>query len=151
MSTRRIAQLAGVSATTVSLALRNSPKIPAATRQRILRHARRLGYRPNAKVAELMAQLRTKPAPGEEACFGVISFYESARPWEHSLHFQRIYEGMTQRAEALGYRLEPFWLRGPGMTYRRLRDILAARGVQGLLCFGSPEVDEELPHELGHL
>jgi DNA-binding LacI/PurR family transcriptional regulator len=150
MSTRRIAELAGLSATTVSLALRNHPKIPAATRQRVLRIAQRLGYRPNAKVAELMAQLRLAKERKQEACFGLISLYEHPRPWEQSPHFLRIHAGMTSRAEALGYRLEPFWLRAPGMTHRRLRGILDVRGIQGLLCFGSPNLDDELPREFHH-
>ncbi len=150
MSTRRIAELAGVSPTTVSLALRDSPKIPIVTRRRILAVAKRLGYRPNAKIAELMMHLRLKRNPAREACFGVFSFYPEARPWENALHLQRIYEGMTRRAEVLGYRLEPFWLRGPGMTPRRLRSILDARGIQGLLCFGSPQLEEEMPPELEH-
>lgn len=148
MSTRRIAVLAGVSPTTVSLALRDSPKIPAVTRRRVLAVAQRLGYRPNAKVAELMMHLRLKRNPQRDACFGVFSFYEESRPWEHALHLRRIYEGMTRRAEVLGYRLEPFWLRAPDMSPRRLRGILDARGVQGLLCFGSPKLEEEMPPEL---
>lgn len=148
MSTRRIAELAGVSPTTVSLALRNSPKIPAATRQRIARVAQRLGYRPNAKVSELMAHLRLKHSRSRDGCFGVVSLYDSPRPWEGALHLQRIYEGMTRRAEALGYRLEPLWMRAPGMTYRRFRRILQARGIQGLLCFGSPNLQDEMPPEL---
>ncbi len=150
MSVRRIAELAGVSPCTVSLSLHNSPKIPAATKRRVLRIAQRLGYRPNARVAELMAQMRLKRDPKLDACFGVISFYDSARPWEKARHLERIYEGMTERAAALGYRLEPFWLRAPGMTPARLRAILEARGIQGLLCFGSPDLDEEIPPELGH-
>jgi LacI family transcriptional regulator len=150
MSTRRLAALAGVSPTTVSLALRNHPKIPAATRQRVLELARQIGYRPDARVAELMSHLRSKRPARPEACLGVISFYDSARPWEQSPHFQRIHAGMTERAEALGYRLEPFWLRAPGMTSRRVRGILDARGIQGLLCFGSPDIDEEMPRELDH-
>jgi len=80
VSTRRIAQLAGVSPTTVSLALHNSPKIPAETKQRVIKIARRLGYRPNARVAELMAHMRLKRDPQREACFGVISFYDNPRP-----------------------------------------------------------------------
>jgi DNA-binding LacI/PurR family transcriptional regulator len=150
MSTRRIAELAGVSPTTVSLALRNNPKIPAATRQRVQKLAQKLGYRPDAKVTELMAQLRLKRDPGREACLGVISFYDTARPWENALHLQRIYKGMTDRAEALGYRLEPLWLKAPGMTCARFRRILDARGIQGLLCFGSPNLEEEMPPEFDH-
>ncbi len=150
MSTRRIAELAGLSPSTVSLALRNSPKIPAATRQRVLKIAKRLGYRPDGKLTELMSHLRLTGKPNREACFGVVSLYPDARPWSRSLHLNRIYDGMVARAEALGYRLEPFWLREPGMTLKRIRSILDARGIQGLLCFGSPGLDDEWPAELDH-
>jgi DNA-binding LacI/PurR family transcriptional regulator len=57
---------------------------------------------------------------------------------------------MVRRADELGYRLEPLWLRAPGMTMRRARDILDARGIQGLLCFGSEDVDQEFPKEFDH-
>ncbi|MGH7944790.1 MAG: LacI family transcriptional regulator [Opitutaceae bacterium] len=112
--------------------------------------AKRLGYRKNAKVAELMSHVRSSRDSRRETCFGVISFYDDARPWEKSVHLSRIYDGMLVRAEALGYRLEPLWLRAPGMTYRRFRSILDARGVEGLLCFGSPKLDEEFPVEFDH-
>lgn len=150
MSIRRIAQLSGVSPSTVSLALRNSAKISTATKQRILKVAKRLGYRPNAKLTEVMSQLRlTREAP-RAASLGLVSFYPELRPWRKSLHLQRIYESMTQRAEALGYRLDPVFLRAPGMTYQRIRSVLDARGIQGLLCFGSPNFDEQWPTELDH-
>ena len=148
MSTRRIAAEAGLSPSTVSLALRNSPKIPAATKQRIRKIAQRLGYRPDGKLTELMSHLRLIRARPREACFGVVSLYPDARPWTRSLHLSRIYAGMVARAEALGYRLEPFWLHAPGMTPRRMRGILDARGIGGLLCFGSREFSDEWPAEL---
>jgi DNA-binding LacI/PurR family transcriptional regulator len=37
------------------------------------------------------------------------------------------------------------------MTYRRFGEILSARGIDGLLCFGSPDFNEEFPPELGGL
>jgi len=147
MSVRGIAKLAKVSPATVSMVLRDSPKISAETKKRVLKLAKRLGYRPDAKVAELMSYLSLSRRPHSEACIGVISFYDSARPWEKSLHLMQMYVGMTSRAAALGYRLEPIWLRAPGMTYRRICSILNARGIQGLLCFGSPRIDEVFPPE----
>ena len=39
------------------------------------------------------------------------------------------------------------WLRAPGMTHQRFRGILEARGIEGLLCFGSPDIDQEFPVE----
>lgn len=148
MSVRRIAKLSGLSPSAVSLALRNSPKIPAATRRKVQRIADRLGYKPNAKVNELMAHLRLNRKGVAEACFGVFSLYEEAEPWRRSEHLGRIYGSMVQRAAFFGYRLEPLWLRGPGMTSRRFCEILDARGIQGLLCFGGPDLSQELPPEL---
>jgi LacI family transcriptional regulator len=151
MSTHRIARLAGVSQTAVSLALSNSPKISRATRERVVEIARRIGYSRNAKVSELMRSVRAKQGVANSACLGVVSLYDCVRPWdEGAVHLKRIHEGMERRATELGYRLEPLWMKAPGMTYRRFRDILDARGIQGLLCFGSPDFDEQFPRELDH-
>ena len=148
MNLRQLAKLANLSPSAVSLALRDSPKIAAATKKRVRQLAAQFQYQPDAKVIALMRHLRKPPAVREQACFGVISFYDSPRPWEKSQHLTRIYAGMQRRASELGYRLEPLWLREPGMTYRRFRSILEARGIEGLLCFGSPEVDQDFPDEL---
>ena len=148
MNVRYIAKLAGVSPSAVSLALRDSPRISAETKTRIIRLAKESGYAPDAKIVHLMRHLRKPRAVRQRACFGVISFYDSPRPWEQSRHLTRIHEGMNRRAGELGYRLEPLWLRAPGMTYRRFRGILEARSIEGLLCFGSPDFAEEFPPEL---
>ena len=141
--------LADLSPAAVSLALRDSPKISAATKKRVRKLAERTGYRADAKVVAMMSHLRKPHALRQAACFGVISFYDHPRPWENSRHLTRIFQGMTKRADELGYRLEPIWLREPGMTYRRVRDILATRAIEGLLCFGSPDFAQEFPDELG--
>lgn len=149
MNIRELARLAKVSPATVSFALRDSPKISKITKDRIRRLAERNGYRCDARVVDMMRHLRKPRNIRETACFAVISFYDTPRPWEHSEHLRRMYEGMMTRARELGYRLEPLWLRAPGMTYRRFRSILDARGIEGLLCFGSPDFDQEFPVELG--
>ena len=151
MNVRHIAKLAGVSASAVSLALRDSPRISSKTKTLVLKIAKEVGYTPDAKVVDLMRHLRKPRANRQQACFGVISFYESLRPWEKNLHLTRIHEGMTRRAHDLGFRLEALWLRAPGMTYRRFRGILEARSIEGLLCFGSPDFEQEFPEELGKL
>jgi LacI family transcriptional regulator len=149
MNLRRLATLAKLSPSGVSLALRDSPKISAATRKRVQTLATRFGYKADAQVVEMMRHLRKPASVRQTACFGVISFYDHPKPWERSLHLTRIYEGMVKRAGQLGYRLEPLWLRAPGMTYQRFRGILDARGIGGLLCFGSPDLDQEFPVEFG--
>ena len=149
MSIYSIARTAGVSPSSVSLALRDSPKISAATKRRVRRIARLQGYRPDARLNELMARMRLSSALRGRACFAVVSLYGEAQPWRRSAHHARIYASMAARADELGYRLEPLWMRAPGMTYRRFRSILDARGIEGILCFGSPDADDDFPPELG--
>lgn len=149
MNVRYIAKLAGVSPSAVSLALRDSPRISAKTKARVLKLARETGYSPDARIVGLMRHLRKPRAVRQQACFGVISFYDTLRPWERSRHLTRIYEGMQARAAELGYRLEPLWMHSPGMSYRRFDEILVTRGIDGLLCFGSPDFNQEFPVELG--
>jgi DNA-binding LacI/PurR family transcriptional regulator len=148
MGLREIAKRLGLSRSTVSLALQGSPRTAEATRRRVQAAAKKLGYRPNPHLVAAMSRLRASRVDGPVACFGVISFYDTPHPWEKLPHLPRIHEAMKQRAAELGYRIEPIWLRAPGMTYRRVRTILKARGIQGLLCFGSPEVEQEFPAEL---
>lgn len=150
MSLRRIAATLGLSPSAVSLALRNSPKIPPATRERVAAEAKKIGYTPNAKLKELMSQLRHSGSQTSQACFGVISLYDNPRPWEKSRHLTRVYESMSRRAAELGYRLEPLWLKAPGMTIPRFRSILDTRGIQGLISFGSPDLMEPFPQALDH-
>jgi len=150
MNLRHLARLAGLSPSAVSLALRDSPKISAATKRRVRRLAERSGYQADPAIVAMMSHLRKPRALRQRACFGVISFYDDPLPWEQSRHLARIYDGMHRRAGELGYRLEPLWLRAPGMTYRRFRGILDARGIEGLLCFGSPDLEQEFPPELDH-
>jgi len=149
MSIYRIAEIAGLSPSSVSLALRNSPKISAATKERVRQIAAAEDYRPDARLNELMARMRLTRQARSQACLAVVSLYDKAKPWTGSAHHTFIYEGMANRARELGYRLEPMWLRAPGMTPRRFRGILEARGIEGMLCFGSPRVDDEFPTELG--
>lgn len=134
----------------MSLALRGSAKISAETREKIFTIAREYDYRPDARLNELMARVRLAHSRGTEACFGVMSLYPEARPWERSRHLGRIYEGMRRRADSLGYRLEPLWLRAPGMTQRRFREILDTRGIEGLICFGSDDPLAPFPEALDH-
>ena len=149
MSVRQIALLLNISPAAVSLALRDSPKISETTRRKVQRVAKRLGYRPSAKVAELMAHVRANREGRYEGTFGVVSLHNHPRPWEDSEHLARIYAGMQQRAQDLGYRLEPFWLREPGMSFRRFRTIIETRNIQGLLCLGSQVLDDTFSADLG--
>ncbi len=151
MSVRSIARELGVSPTAVSLALKNSPRVSPALRAEVRRAARESGHVPNARLTELMREVRRSGAPAYRATLGLISLFPEEKPWTENPtygHLALVREGMRARAEAYGYKLEDFWVKRPGFTAARLRTILDARGVRGLLCLGSLDPEERFPAAL---
>ncbi len=151
MTTRELARLAGVSQATVSLALRNHPRISAATKARVTRLVKKHRYVVDGRVSELMRSIRTHAAGPLTGCLGLISLYPEERPWKpqgRSSHLIRLYKAMVRRAGELGYRIEPFWVKNPDMSCDRLGNIIAARGIQGLLSLGAHDLEEEIPDAL---
>jgi LacI family transcriptional regulator len=128
-----IARSLGVHRSTISLALRNSPKIPEATRARIQTEAKRLGYKPNPLVTALM---RTRRSGGEakDVTLAYVTNYPTRFGWrrEHT-GLPDYFRGATARAEELGYKLDHFWLGEPGMTPKRMSTILETRGIHGII------------------
>jgi LacI family transcriptional regulator len=125
----QVAAAAGVSLATTSYALRNDRCIPRVTAARVQAVAKRLGYRPNPRVSALMAHIRqAKPVTvGERIAFLWIDAPPGERP------YQTIFDGAKERAIQLGYELEEFWRCTPGLSARRLQQILHSRGIVGLL------------------
>jgi LacI family transcriptional regulator len=148
MSVRSIAQAAGVSPMTASLALRQTGRLSLATRARVLAVAKELGYAPNPRLGELMNEVRRSRRPGPHAALALLSLYAEDDPTGRMPHLKATAEGAEARAGELGFHLETFRLSAGGMTPRRLRAILEARGIGGVLCIGSPTPGETLPREL---
>lgn len=140
---KHIAAAAGVSTATVSMALRNSPRIPAGTRARIEAIATALNYQPDPLIAAL-ASRRSGRASVDLGTIAYLTAFPSREGWKRNLFSPAVHAGATGRAMQQGYRIEHFWLREPGMTARRLSDILLARGIRGL-CIAP------LPSGFGHL
>lgn len=137
---RQLAALAGVSRTTVSLALRNHPSLPAATRNRIQKLAAAHGYRQDPVVSTLMAQLRTSRAKRSVERIAYFTTWDTRDGWKKSPNENNFYLGAVDRARKLGYELEHIWAREPGLTTRRLGKILHTRAMRGIVLapFGSP-------------
>jgi LacI family transcriptional regulator len=128
-----IARRTGLSLAAVSYALRNSPKIPAATRAAVLRAARELGYRPNPRVASLMAHIRGGRAGAVRECLAFVWVHTTRRESRQSSFLRSVLAGARRRATQLGFGIEEFWTADPGMTDRRLEGILRARGIVGVI------------------
>ncbi len=128
-----VADRAGVHRSTVALALRDHPRIPRATRERIKAIAQDVGYRTNPFVAALMQSRRTRNAI-RHATLAFVTAYPSRYGWRPEHHDRPDYfPGAVERARDFGYQLEHFWHAEPEMTPARFCDILTNRGVHGLI------------------
>lgn len=130
-----VAKAAGVSQSTVSLALRNSPLLPEATREKVHRAAERLGYRPNPMVAALMANLRAagKKATRSTCSIAFLQMQVDEAPWQRRILHGKYLQGAIMRGKSLGYQVEPYTMAEPGMSLRRLGKVMRTRGVEGVL------------------
>lgn len=131
-----VARAAGVSKNAVSLALRGDRRISSATRTRIVRVARQLGYEKNPVVGELMARLRKGSEGGYRATLALLNAHESREAFRRHPTIPSYVQGIRRQAAELGYKLDTFWLHDPGLGAAALLRILRARGIRGLLVVG---------------
>ncbi|MDQ5979697.1 MAG: hypothetical protein QG602_2672 [Verrucomicrobiota bacterium] len=129
-----VAHAAGVHQTTVSLALRNNPRLPEKTRRRIQKIADRLGYRPDPMLAALSHYRfgrREVKAPTTLAF--LLNFRDQAELKASHPHWLFL-EGARRQAERIGYQLEIFYFghktAGAG---QRIAAVLQARGIVGVI------------------
>ncbi|AHF92862.1 LacI family transcriptional regulator [Opitutaceae bacterium TAV5] len=149
-----IAREAGVSRAAVSYALRGDPNIAAETRRRIQEIATRLGYRPDPMLSKLMTHLHggsqrggmsESEAPRYEGKIAFINPRPEEKAFSQRAHgLKDFYRNASERARALGYELEEFWLHEPGITPARLAGILMARGIRGIVLGSSGHPDSEV-------
>jgi LacI family transcriptional regulator len=134
---REIAAQAGVSRTTVSLALRNSPLISDETKATVVRIAGEQGYKSDPLVASLMARLRVSRVQRGAEKIAFLTLWpnqkQRAEGVANDYSYSLFDEGIRSRAEQLGYEVEEFSARELGITYSRLSRILYTRGIRGVI------------------
>jgi LacI family transcriptional regulator len=129
----QIAAEAAVSRAAVSMALRNHPRIPEATRKRIQAIANRLGWKPNPLLAEAMSAIRAGQPPLDRVTLAWVTTRIRRDGWQDSPFDLRCFHGASERAENAGYRLEHFWVGDANGNAHRLSEILYNRGITGVL------------------
>lgn len=130
---RDLAARLGISRSAVSMALRNHPRISAATRERVQAEASRLGYRPNPMVTALMTQVRASRVKRSGEVIAFLTAYDNAEEWRKRSPFVGTFEGARRQAEAMGFCLDPYWLGARGADSRRVARVLRARAVRGAI------------------
>lgn len=128
---KTIAAEAGVSVMTVSLALRNHPRISQSTREHVKEIAARLGYRSNPMVASLMTHIRSSRPIAYQANLGFLA--DNLESLMSHPTFQSAHEGVIKRAEELGFLVDVFSLDEHGQRPGRLEKVLESRNIQGII------------------
>ncbi|QYY35065.1 LacI family DNA-binding transcriptional regulator [Ruficoccus sp. ZRK36] len=135
-----MAKAAGVHRATVSLAFKNHPSLPQATRDRIQKIAEEMGYRPDPVLSALSAyrsSLQIRSFHGVIAWLA-INDDNIKYNWRNLRIFTQYYEGAKERADKYGYQLEVFEMTPDEMSFQRMASILKARNVNGILLCPQP-------------
>jgi LacI family transcriptional regulator len=132
-SLQDIADALSISKMTVSLALRKHPKISETTRKKVASMAKQLGYIPNPEVSKYMAAIRKQNTGTPQLPLAYITTGTKKDDWRQSATELKYWEGAKQQANAYGYYIDTYWLGEPGMTERRMSNILWNRGIQGII------------------
>lgn len=143
---RELARKAGVSTATVSLALRNHPRISETTTQQIHALADREGYKPDPVVSELTARVRAARTVKYQSTLSAV--LTSTCPAYNELETVRDWLNSCQvRAHQLGYHFDCFSFVEKNLTAERVRTILESRGIRGTILVG-PFLDNQIPRKL---
>ncbi len=140
-SIRTLASQLGLSAATVSLALRGSPRVVPATQQRVREAARRAGYRPNPIVRSVMSALRRSSQDSYQGLLAAINYSVDASP-RMNLYHREVWRGAERRAKELGYELDLCWFGPNNLSLPRLNTVLATRNVQGVVVMPIAEMHD---------
>ena len=132
VSMREIASHLGVSHVTVSMALRDSPRVSASMRERVKKVAEDLGYRPDPMLNALAAYRNRKATAGIHSAVAWINAWEKPEELRGYKEFDLYWKGASECATKFGYRLEEFRI-DKEMTPQRLHQIFQARNIRGIL------------------
>lgn len=129
---RAIAQAVGVSHVTVSLALRNHPRISEPLRKKIQDQALAMGYRPDPMLAALTHYRHSRTDKPMQAGLAWLNAWPEPGQLRAHREFDLYWRGATRAAEKFGYRLEEFVV-SEEMPLPRIEKVLLTRGIRGIL------------------
>jgi DNA-binding LacI/PurR family transcriptional regulator len=130
---RSLAKLLGLSRTTISDALRGSPRVDPNTAVRVKKAAREAGYRRNPLAGALMSELRRSRGTAFRGVLAAVDFNEPTRPNDAAGYHRELVLGAETRATELGFKVEKFSVGHAGVSVQRLNSILQSRGIHGVI------------------
>lgn len=130
---RTLAKTLGLSRTTVSDALRGSPRVKAETMSRVHQAAKEAGYERNPLTGAVMSLLRRSRGQQFRGVLGALEMIGTDRSAHVIRYNEALMKGITERAGELGFKVERFEIGGNGVRINRLDTILHTRGIQALV------------------
>ncbi len=141
-----IAAALGVSHTTVSMALRNNPRISEATRIRVQEKAAAMGYCPDPMLSALSSYRLARKKKNSQAVLAWINPFRDPAQLRESKEFDLYWQGAQEAANKIGYQLEEF--NTVDLSFLRMNTIFKTRNIQGILLaalcgpgYEDPDVD----------
>lgn len=131
-SVRSLGQQLGLSATTISLALRDDPRVLPGTKARVVQAAARAGYQHNPIIHSVMSAMRRSAHGSFHGSLMAINYSATESPAMAHYHGE-VLAGARTRAAELGFAMEHCWVGQKILTLKRLNSILRARNVQGII------------------
>lgn len=128
-----IAKQAQVHVTTVSMVLRDHPRISEKTKQRVRAIANEMGYVPDPALKALSSYRQRSQSPKYQSTIAYLTNWTTEWGWKDATGHLGFYAGAHKAAKELGYKLEHFWLGASDLSESRLSEILQSRGIQGLV------------------
>ncbi len=129
-----IAQETGLDQSTVSLALRDDPRVSSRTRKRVLATARKLGYRKDPMLTALASYRGDRQ---QKTYHGTLAWLNDPEVYKLDYYEDSVYyhyrAGAQAQALQHGYKLEIFEVEMEAPNQRRLSEILYHRGIEGII------------------
>ncbi len=128
---RDIAREVGVSHVTVSLALRNHPRISESMRSRIRNKAEAMGYVPDPMLAAMQNVCRAESEKNIQSELAWFNVWKDPEKLYFYHEFEQYWNGALESARRYGFHLEEYIVKD--YSPQRLDRILKTRNVRGIL------------------
>ncbi len=139
-----VAKKAGVSISTASRCLSGAPNVAKTTQARVRAAAESLQYHHNPLVNQVMRAARLGLTQQHLGMLAYVTPCEDAQEWRTTPTLSQNWQAACARAASLGFGVADFPLHAPGMTDKRLGEILRARGISGILLAAFPNEPFEI-------
>ncbi|MBK1879716.1 LacI family DNA-binding transcriptional regulator [Pelagicoccus mobilis] len=145
---RDLAKHLGLALSTVSMALKDHPRLAQSTRDRVKKAAKELGYTPDPRISNVMGYLKKKRADKPVAALAYVTRYSEEIQLDKHPVYHNYLLGARERAAELGYRLEYFNMTLESLSGKRLTSVLQHRGIEGVLIPPIFSLDDSLDLDL---